>query len=100
MAYSPHTEPTRTEIGKPPSWHLPSPWDAVRFAVARIAQGWTVRQRRHEIERMLDFEPELLADIGVSRGDVVQALTTRDPGAALARARASGTARPPQFPSN
>lgn len=82
MAYIPFQPDTRAET-KP---RVPSPWAAVRLAFERGHRAWTARRDRHEVERMLDFEAALLADVGVSRDDVVQALTTRDPSAALARA--------------
>ena len=72
---------------------VPSPWDAARGAWVRVRAGWAARRNRHEIEAMLTFEPALLADIGVSRDDVVQALTTRDPSAALERAARPGGGR-------
>lgn len=65
---------------------VPSPWDVTRRVWARASRGWTARRDRHEIERLLEFDPALLRDIGVSRDDVRQALTTREPSVALERA--------------
>ena len=79
MAYI-HDIPAR------PKPRIASPWDVVLLAWNRACAAYTVRRNRHEIERMLQFDTALLDDIGVSRGDVVQALTTDDPSATLAGA--------------
>ena len=90
MAYIPfHDERT---------W-VPSPADAAAALLRRVRRGWAVRRERHEIERMLGFEAELLADIVVSRDDVVQALTTREPSRALERAARARRSLPRRTPS-
>lgn len=63
---------------------VPSPLDVLRHAFARLMEGHARRARRREIERMLGFDDQLLADIGVTRDDVHHALTTAEPSADLA----------------
>lgn len=78
MAYI-HDIPART---KP---RIASPWEMASLAWSKVHNAWALRRNRHEIERMLEFDATLLSDIGISRDDVVQALTTANPSGTLER---------------
>ena len=59
----------------------------VRKAVAALGQLWTVWKRRREIGNLLEMDDWMLKDIGLSRGDVHDALAdrlTHDPSSRLA----------------
>ena len=71
-----HVEPKPT---------VPHPWQFLMDRLGSFAAAWARGRKRHEIERMLEFDDAMLRDIGVSRDDVRQALTTDDPSAALTR---------------
>lgn len=65
---------------------------ASAFAAAgrAIANAWKVRRNRREIRQLLEFDDHMLADIGLSRSDVVYAVLSDrfdDPSGRLVRTR-------------
>ena len=67
---------------------VPSPASVGVVALARIRRAWTRRVHRHEVEGMLTLDAHILADMGIDRDDVREALTHRDPSVHLSRAAA------------
>ncbi|MBA5778352.1 DUF1127 domain-containing protein [Stappia sp. F7233] len=67
-----------------------------------IANAWKAQRNRREIRQLLEFDDHMLADIGLSRSDVVFAVLSDrfdDPSGRLVRTRneardAARTARP------
>lgn len=55
--------------------HVPAPAAVANTLLARLRAGWTARKNRAEIEALLTAPDFVLRDIGVSRGDVVEALS-------------------------
>ena len=72
---------------------VPSPLGVFLAASRRIFDGHAKRAKRHEVERMLDFEDALLSDIGITRDDVHYALAQDEPSLELARAARCRTTR-------
>lgn len=44
-------------------------------AVRVVVRAWSVWQRRRDVARLLKFDDRMLADIGITRGDVVASLS-------------------------
>ena len=55
--------------------HVPAPGAVANTLFARLRAGWIARKNRAEIEDLLTAPDFVLRDIGVSHGDVVEALS-------------------------
>jgi uncharacterized protein YjiS (DUF1127 family) len=58
----------------------------VEASVARLAGAWTAAKNRRAVNRLLAWDSRMLADIGLTQGDVRSALAARsaeDPSAYL-----------------
>ena len=73
---------------------VPSPFAVLAHAASRVFEGHRRRAKRHEVERMLGFDDQLLSDIGITRDDVHHALSCEEPSLALARAARARRRRP------
>ena len=46
-------------------------------AFARVAAAWTAHRNRRSVNQLLDWDSRMLADIGLTEGDVRSALASR-----------------------
>jgi uncharacterized protein YjiS (DUF1127 family) len=49
----------------------------VETGFARVASAWTAMKNRRSLNRLLDWDARMLADIGLTEGDVRSALASR-----------------------
>jgi uncharacterized protein YjiS (DUF1127 family) len=49
----------------------------VETAVARLARAWTAARNRRAVNQLLEWDSRMLADIGLTEGDVRSALAAR-----------------------
>jgi uncharacterized protein YjiS (DUF1127 family) len=76
------TEFSHTELASPAQGVK----NFVEAAVARLAGMWTAARNRRQVNRLLAWDSRMLADIGLTEGDVRSALAARpaeDPSAYL-----------------
>ena len=55
--------------------HVPAPAAVIGNQMLRLRNAWIARKKRAEIEALLTAPDFVLRDIGVSHGDVVEALS-------------------------
>lgn len=55
--------------------HVPAPATVATNQFVRLRTAWIARKKRAEIEALLTAPDFVLSDIGVSHGDVVEALS-------------------------
>ena len=79
--------------------YLHTDWRPIPAAAAQVLalfQAWLAGSRRRQRQRralthLLDLDDRLLADLGVSRADVLQAFSSDRAGATLAACRAANS---------
>ncbi|HVY19348.1 MAG TPA: DUF1127 domain-containing protein [Bauldia sp.] len=49
----------------------------VEAGFARVASAWTAMKNRRSVNRLLEWDSHMLADIGLTEGDVRSALASR-----------------------
>ena len=68
-------------------WRLPSPWDVVRSLATHVSGAWDKRRQRAALERLRELDAERLADLGLTRADLDDALADPSPSRSLTAAR-------------